>query len=199
MDKGNMHRPLSCCVPLFADELGELNKLRLVSKSTRAAVIFSLLHQKVAEQRWKWTRKKRLWSFEQLQREVTEGLVAAGLASKCNQQNTAEAKRLNRGLTLGVKKGELVDFSEEGGRAVYVHSKMYSRSRILSGVLLLDHPVMRWVRNELFVTRTECRVASIGGGPGFDLLSLAFLKKYSAYGMSHVPNESVFTVSRSFM
>ena len=48
---------------------------------------------------------------------------------------------------------------------------------------------MRWVRNQLFVARTACRVASIGGGPGFDLLSLAFLKKHAAYGMSHVPNE----------
>ena len=41
---------------------------------------------------------------------------------------------------------------------------------------------MSWIRRDLFLGRMSCRAASIGGGPGFDLFAMAFIKQYFAIG-----------------
>jgi hypothetical protein len=105
-------------------------------------------------------------------------LTKVGVASPTTIHNHESARKMNSDLTKGASIGILVDFSDDDGRAVYTYTKIRTRARIVTAVLLMDSPVMCWIRQHLFLENAKCRAASIGGGPGFDALSLASIKDF---------------------
>lgn len=127
--------------------------------------------------RGKSARKRWARHLDKSVDEARAALVTSGVAAEISKSNFDAARKMNYNLTVGASIGVRVDFSDEEGRATYAHEKLYARSRIAATVLLMDHAVMGWVRHHLFKSPT-CRVASIGGGPGFDALSLAFMGQY---------------------
>ena len=127
--------------------------------------------------RGKSARKRWAKHLDKSVDDARAALVSSGVAAEISKKNFDAAREMNYNLTVGASIGVRVDFSDDRGRATYAHEKLYARSRIAVTVMLMDHPVMGWVRCHLFMAPT-CRVASIGGGPGFDGLSLAFMASY---------------------
>ena len=147
-----------------------LTMMSMVSREWHGVVNFCCKRGKGPQKRW---AKHLIKSVD----EARAALVSSGVAAEITKVNCDAARKMNYDLTVGASIGIRVDFSDEGGRATYTHEKLYARSRIVATVLLMDHAVMGWVRHHLFMSPT-CRVASIGGGPGFDALSLSFMAQH---------------------
>ena len=171
---------LVCTLSLLSTH--QLASIRLSCKQCYDGSRLLVHHSKEWNRSWRKIVKQREEALSALQEQVLDQLAAVGAAAAPNEQNSEAHKRLNRNLTHGANSGVLIDFSEEDGRAAYTHTKMYSRGRLTSNILLMNHPVLQWVADQLLLRHTVCHAASIGGGPGFDLLSLAFLKEY--FGLS---------------
>lgn len=150
--------------------------IRGVSKQCHDWFTFWSLHDKRWEKRWRWARKRRENHMTAMIDQLLPALVIAGVASPTTIHNHESARKINSDLTKGASIGVLVDFSDDDGRAVYTYTKIRTRARIATAVLLMDNPVMGWIRQHLFLKNAKCRAASIGGGPGFDALSLASIK-----------------------
>ena len=176
MDNGTLSIALSSAV-LYMDKTDILT-MRIVSRQCNGFVRFWSLHRDELERRWRFVRKRIYWRTTDLITKTLEALQERGVASPTTMQNWEAAQKMNVDLTQGATMGVLVDFSDDDGRACYTYSHLQSRSQIANTVLLMECPVMSWVRNHLFLSHPTCRVASIGGGPGFDALSLAVLAQH---------------------
>lgn len=95
----------------------------------------------------------------------------------------AEFSMLNKQLTRAVHSGMPPDFGNEGARAQYVLDRLHCRVSAVCETLLSMDSVVSAFRSELLDSgRDEIHVASVGGGPGFDVVAVALVASFLGTG-----------------
>jgi len=96
-------------------------------------------------------------------------------------------KQLNFALSKGLSDGELVDFRLREAKILYFFRHVPIRCWHLPHVLLSDEPLLQDIHQQLICPLRPgrgrsrgagascCRVASLGGGPGFDAIGLSLM------------------------
>ena len=102
------------------------------------------------------------------------------LSKSLPKEDKAATAMLKQRLCQATNDGIMPDFSDEGAQVGYTLRKLKMRGGNVTRLLLLEEPhLMGEVRRHLLLSsRKRLEVASVGGGPGFDGVSVTMLATY---------------------
>ena len=119
-------------------------------------------------------RRKRFSHFWKRASDRRLSAVASVLREGLPEPRRAVMRAMGQSLSRAVTEGAMPSFAGADVRSSYIAAKVMTRSTNICNVLLLPsmHDVLRHITTAPTGT---LRVASVGGGPGFDALGLGVL------------------------
>ena len=170
---------LSCVLAWSLPYLSGGERRRALATTMALHVLGWLAGSEVGRKRQRrWLHAMRGWKTAQLD-AVRAAAVASRDIAPVNEVATAA---LRAALCVATNAGVRPTFSDDGARSGYVRDNLKKRSWAVPALLLLPSSAgddgsaaMARCRQRLLLQRRSLRVASIGGGPGFDGVGLGLL------------------------